>query len=120
MKTKNINVVVEEVKTVAFIIDLKDLETYKSRFLALKNHERETDSILEVSGWRGSNSVRVVMWVDAENETDEKEEIERCKEFVEQFGEIERVESDTAYILDIGFLSGCRDQIDYKDLYLIK
>lgn len=121
MKTKNINVVVEEVKVIAFTIDLgNELAKYQSRFLALKNHERETEEIVEVRNFYGSNKVRVTYLLEDEEYECLTEQVERCKEHVEQFGEIvSQSEIETAYTLDCGELSMMRNKIDYKELYLI-
>ena len=97
MKTKKINVVFEEVTVIDMVVDLGNIDDYMSAFLSLKNHERNTDEILEVRGINDSNSVHVVLLIDENSET---VEIERSKRFVSQFGKIERYVIDTAWILD--------------------
>lgn len=98
MRTKQINVVFEEVKVAVFDVDLKNLENYMSKFLALKNHQRHTDEILEVRGWDGSNEVRVVILME-ESEPEDKE-MQQCVDFVEQFGEIKQKKVENAWILN--------------------
>lgn len=98
MRTKQINVVFEEVKVAVFDVDLKDLENYMSKFLALKNHQRHTDEILEVRGCDGSNEVRVVILIE-ESEPEDKE-MQQCVDFVEQFGEIKQKKVENAWILN--------------------
>mgnify|MGYP006916224183 CR=1 FL=1 len=68
MKTKKINVEFEQAKVVNMDVDLQNLENYMSKFLALKNHQRHTDEILDVSGFDGSNKVRVVILIDDEED----------------------------------------------------
>ena len=115
MKTKRINVEFEEVKVVNIMVDLGGLDSYMSRFLALKNHERETPEILEVRGFRDSNSVRITLLID-EDEI-ESDEIMKCRGYAEQFGLIERDEVDTAWIInrrdtDIDY------RLDYNDWFI--
>ena len=99
MKTKTIKVEFEEVKVVDMLVSLGDsLEQYMSKFLSLKNHERETDEILEVRGIRDSNSVHVVILID--DYQDETKEVKHCKDFVSQFGKISQAEVETAWILN--------------------
>ena len=115
MRTKVINVSFDEVKVVNILLDLGNFENYLSKFLALKNHERETEEILEVRGIRDSNSVHVTLLIDEEE--DEAKEIQHCKDFIEQFGKIERCEVDTAWILN-------KDEnnidyaLNYEDCYI--
>lgn len=117
MKTKTIKMEFEQAKVVNVTIDLGDLERYKSRFLALKNHERETDEILGVRGFLMSNSVRVVILID-ENE-EENEELRKCKEWAEQFGEIKSCKVDTAWILDDkNYGDGVTSQLNFDDWYV--
>ena len=98
MRTKKINVVFEEVKVAVFDVDLKNLENYMDKFLALKNHQRHTDEILEVRGFDGSNQVRITILIE-ENEPEEKE-MQYCVDFVEQFGEITSNLIENAWILN--------------------
>ena len=112
METKTIKVEFEQVKVVEIMLDLANLENYKSKFLALKNHQRHTDEILEVSGWDGSNSVFVVLLI--EEERDEAQEVEKCKDFAGQFGKIERCEVKTAWILNDTWGDGVGATFRYK------
>jgi hypothetical protein len=111
METKTIKVEFEKAKVVKFIVDLANLKNYMDKFLALKNHERHTDEILEVSGWDGSNSVRVVMLID---EDDEAKDIELCKDYVSQFGKIEKCEVETAWILNDTYWDGLSFELDHN------
>ena len=117
METKKIRVELEEVKVVEVLIDLgDDIQNYMSKFLALKNHERETREILEVRNFYGSNHVSVVILIDEEN--DQAENVERCKDWVEQFGTvIGEPEVDTAFLLDKDY-NGINSQLDWKELYI--
>ncbi len=117
METKKIRVELDEVKVVSITIDLSDdIENYMSKFLALKNHERETKEILEVRNFYGSNHVSVAILIDEEN--DQAEVVERCKDWVGQFGVIvEEPEVDTAFILDKDY-NGINSQLDWKELYI--
>lgn len=117
MKTKKINVEFEEVKVVEILLDLGSLENYMSKFLALKNHERETDEILEVRGIRDSNSVHVTLLIEENN--DEAKEVERCEEFLEQFGTVERCNVETAWILSDEWNS-ISSKLDYAEWYLYR
>lgn len=107
MRTKKIDVVFEEVKVAVFDVDLKNLENYMSKFLALKNHQRHTDEILDVRGFDGSNKVLVVILI--EESEPEEEEMQRCIDFVEQFGEITEKKVENAWILN----DNLHPQIDY-------
>lgn len=98
MRTKKINIEMKEVKVVDIMLDLGGLDNYMSKFLALKNHERNTREILQVRGFDGSNSVNVVILI--EEDEDEATQLERCKDYIEQFGEVEHCEVTTAWILD--------------------
>lgn len=104
MRTKKLNIEFEEAKVVNVDIDLHDLENYKDKFLALKNHERGTNEILDVRGFYGSNEVRVVFLIE-ENQP-EAEEVKACKEFAEQFGKITRCEVGTAWLLNDTYMDG--------------
>ena len=68
MKEKEIKVTFEEVKVVELMVDMGRLEEYKSNFLALKNHERETKEIVKVQGHLMSSMVEVVFIMDVETE----------------------------------------------------
>lgn len=115
MKTKKINIQLEEVKVVDIMLNLGNLDNYKNRFLALKNHERETKEILEVRGCLWSNSVNVVILI--EEDEDEATQLERCKDYIEQFGEVEHCEVTTAWILDKD--ANCIDgAVDYDDWFV--
>lgn len=117
MKTKTIRMQFEQAKVVNVTIDLGNLESYESRFLALKNHQRETDEILDVRGFYGSNAVRVVLLID-ESEP-EAEELEKCKDWAEQFGVIKSCEADTAWILDEkNYGDGVTEQLHYEEWYI--
>ena len=107
----------EQAKVVNVTIDLGNLESYKSRFLALKNHQRETDEILDARGFYGSNKVRVVLLID-ESEPEE-EELEKCKDWAGQFGVITSCEVDTAWILDEkNYGDGVTSQLHYEEWYI--
>lgn len=116
METKTIKVEFEQVKVVEIMLDLANLENYKSKFLALKNHQRHTDEILEVSGWDGSNSVFVVLLI--EEERDEAQEVEKCKDFAAQFGKIERCEVHTAWILNDTYFPSISSELGHKDWFV--
>lgn len=113
--TKKISVEFEEVKVCIVTIDLRDLENYKSKFLALKNHERETSKILEVRGFRDSNLVDVTFLIDEDEE--ESDEVLKCRDFAEYFGKVTDSEVETAWIInrrdtDIDY------RLDYKDWFI--
>ena len=113
--TKKISVEFEEVKVCIVTIDLGDLENYKSKFLALKNHERETSEILAVRGFRDSNSVDVTILID-EDEI-ESDEVMKCRDYAEQFGLVVNDRVDTAWIInrrdsDIDY------RLDYNDWFI--
>ena len=113
--TKKISVEFEEVKVCIVELDLGKLEHYKSKFLALKNHERETSEILEVRGFLYSSWVRVTFLID-ENEI-ESEEVQRCRDFAGQFGRLGVSKVDTAWMInrhdsDIDF------QLNYEDWFI--
>lgn len=120
METKKIRVELEEVKVVEISIDLgDDLQNYMSKFLALKNHERETAEILRVLNFYGSNHVNVTFLI--EDDADEVKELEHCKDWAGQFGKvINEPEVESAYILDkqANCLSEFCGQLDGKELYL--
>ena len=115
MKTKEINIQLEEVKVVNIMLNLGNLSNYMSKFLALKNHERETKEILEVRGSHGSNSVNVVILI--EEHEDEAKQLEQCKDYIEQFGKVEQCDVTTAWILDkdANWISAA---VDYDNWYL--
>ena len=98
MRTKKLSIEFEEVKVAILVVDLKNLENYMSKFLALKNHQRHTDAILEVRGFDESNKVRVAILIQ-ENEPEDKE-MQMCVDFVEQFGEITHKHVENAWILN--------------------
>lgn len=115
MKTKKINIQLEEVKVVDIMLNLGNLDNYKNRFLALKNHERETREILQVRGYLMSDCVSVVILIDEhENET---KQVERVKDFIEQFGKVEHCEVTTAWILDKD-TNGIDEAVDYEDWFV--
>ena len=98
MKTKKISVEFEEVKVVNILLDLGELENYMSKFLALKNHQRNTSELLSVEGINGSNKVEVVLLI--EEEEDEASEVQKCKDYAEQFGKFTRCDVETAWIIN--------------------
>lgn len=98
MRTKKLNIEFEEVKVAILVVDLKNLENYMSKFLALKNHQRHTREILEVRGFDESNKVRVAILIE-ENEPEDKE-MQMCVDFAEQFGEITHKHVEKAWILN--------------------
>lgn len=113
--TKKISVEFEEVKICIVVLDLGNLENYKSKFLALRNHWRETSEILAVHNFRNSNSVEVTFLIDeGEKESDE---VLKCRDFAEQFGLVVSDRVETAWIInrretDIDY------QLDYKDWFV--
>jgi hypothetical protein len=115
MKTKKINVEFEQVEVVDIMLDLGDLDNYMSKFLALKNHERHTQEILQVRGFDGSNSVNVVILLEEGAST--FEQVERCKDYIEQFGNIVRYEVTTAWILNKD-ANGIDFTLDYVEWYI--
>lgn len=116
MRTKRINVEFEESKVVDIMLDLGDnIKNYMSKFLALKNHERNTDEILQVKGFNGSNHLNVVILID---DNDEKAEVEHCKEYIEQFGKIISCEVKTAWILDDTYMDGLSSKFDYDEWFV--
>lgn len=116
METKKVTLHFEKNKVAVFTLDLLNLENYMSKFLALKNHERNTEEILKVSGFNGSNLVEVVMLIgDTEGAY---EEMEHCHEYVEQFGTITHEELTDAWICNQA--SDSMEYIlDYNDWYII-
>ena len=117
MTTKKLNIVFEEVKVAKIDINLGNLEQYKSRFLALKNHERETKEILRVRGFYDSSEVQVVLLI--EDDEPEADELARCTEWAGQFGEITECNVETAWILDEkNYMDGVTSQLRYKDWYV--
>lgn len=115
METKKVTLQFEKGKVVEFTLDLLNLENYKSKFLALKNHERNTQEILEVSGFNGSNSVIVVMLIGDEEGAEDY--IKSCHEFIEQFGTITHEEIKDAWLCDKQ-ANSIEYKLDYDDWYL--
>lgn len=106
---------IQKVKVCRLQIDLKNLENYKDRFLALKNHERNTREILEVSGINDSNCVNITILIDEYE--DETKELEQCKDFVGQFGIFTCDPTiETAYIIEKDWQ--LESELDYQDLYI--
>lgn len=116
LTTKKIKVEFEEVKVVTITLDLgNDIERYQSRYLALKNHQRETKEILDVRNFYGSNQVEVTYLIE---DDDEAAEIEKVKEHAGQFGKITYdPEVETAYILDKD-ANGIWSALDWKEFYV--
>lgn len=115
MRTKKINIEMEEVKVVDIMLDLGELDNYMSKFLALKNHERDTREILQVRGFYGSDSVNVVVLID--EHLKETRQVERVKDFIEQFGKVESYKVATAWVLDKDE-NGIDWAVDYDDWYI--
>ena len=116
MKTQSMRIEVEEVKVVEVMIDLgSDLDRYKSNYLALKNHERGTDYILEVRNFWRNNHVCVILMIDENEDTDN--EVKKCLDYCSQFGEVIDREVTTAYILDQAY-NNIFHRLDEKFLYL--
>lgn len=113
MRTKKINVVLEEVKVVNIMLDLGDLENYMSKFLALKNHQRNTQELLSVEGINGSSKVEVVLFI--EEDEDEALEVQKCKDYTEQFGKIVSCDVDKAWIADRSVISSA---LDFQEWYV--
>lgn len=94
---KRISIIFEEVKVVKLYIDLANVNNYMSKFLALKNHQRNTSEILSVEGSNGSNIIEIVILIDEDE--NEGNEIIKCKDYVEQFGKIVSYEVEKAWIV---------------------
>lgn len=116
MKTLKVNLELVEIKVCRIQIDLHDLQNYMDRFLSLKNHERNTREILEVSGINDSNCVNVTIMIDYDE--DEAKEINRCKDFVGQFGTFTCEPAvETAFIYEKAW--DFNEMLDYKDFYVL-
>lgn len=115
METKKISIPFEKVKVVEVQVDLENLENYMSKFLALKNNQRNTSEILDVRGFDDSNVVKVVLLIE-ENEPEEKE-VELCRKFVGQFGKIISCKVETAWILNDSYSPGLYYLLNSKDEY---
>lgn len=116
MKTKKILVEFEEVRVVDFLIDLDNLDNYMSKFLALKNHQRHTPEILEVRGFDDSNHVRIVILLDEYE--DEKKQVEKAQEFVEQFGDIIDVDIEDSWILNDSYGDAIHTHFETLDWFV--
>ena len=116
MKTKKFLVEFEQVKVAEILIDLgDDLSNYMSKYLALRNHQRETNEILEVLNFRRSNHVLVVILLD--DDCPDSVKIVQCDTWAEQFGKILRNEVVDAWILNDGYMDGVHSHFD-SDWYV--
>ena len=116
MKTKKILVEFESVKVVEILLDFgEDLATYQSRFLSIKNHERETSEILEVRNFYRSNHVLVVILLDDEEDTESG--LHAAKDWADQFGTILRSDIMDAWILNDSYMDGVHANLD-NDWYV--
>lgn len=113
MRTKKLSIEFEECKAAFIEIDLENLENYMSKFLALKNHERNTREILEVSGFNRSNEVRVVILID--DEEDSEKELEKCKDYAEQFGKITSACINTIWLLNDSYYPSIEERLNPED-----
>lgn len=113
--TKKISVEFEEVKVCLVELDLGKLEDYKSMFLALKNHERETSEILEVRGFLYSSWVHVTFLIDENKE--ESEEVQECRIFAGQFGRVGVAKVGTAWVINRRD-TDIDSRLDYKDWFI--
>ena len=113
---KRISIIFEEVKVVKIYIDLANVDNYMSKFLALKNHQRNTPEILSVEGSNGSNIVELVLLIDEEE--NEENEIIKCKDYAEQFGKVDSYDVENAWIVPQDW--GLSEKLGYKDWYLYK
>lgn len=117
MENKILRIELEAVKVANILVDLGGLKSYMSNFLALKNHERETDEILSVQGIYGSNEVHVILLIDEEKP--QHEELAKCIDFAGQFGKVVNSEVEDAYILEKQ-LNDINYELDYKELYFYR
>lgn len=113
---KKITIEFEEVRVVDFLIDLDNLDNYMSKFLALKNHQRHTPEILEVRGFDSSNHVRVVILLDEYE--DEKKQVKKAEEFVEQFGEIIDTDIENSWILNDSYIDSVHTHFETLDWFV--
>lgn len=117
MRTKKINVEFEEVKVCDIMLDLgSDIENYMSKFLALKNQERNIHIILKVTGFNKSNHLNVVILMDAPEE-DEKE-VRIYKNYIKQFGKILSCEVKTAWIINDSYSDGLSSNFGDDEWYV--
>ena len=110
---KRISIIFEEVKVVKIYIDLANVDNYISKFLALKNHQRNTPEILSVEGSNGSNIVEIVLLIDEDE--NEENEIIKCKDYAEQFGKITSYDVEKAWIVPRDW--SLDEKLNYKDWY---
>lgn len=110
---KRISIIFEEVKVVKLYIDLGGLDNYMSKFLALKNHQRNTSEILSVEGSNGSNIIELVLLIDEDE--NEGNEIIKCKDYAEQFGKITSYDVENAWIVPRDW--SLDEKLNYKDWY---
>lgn len=117
MRKKRINVEFEEVKVCDILLDLGPfIENYMSKFLSLKNHERNTDEILRVMGFNGSNHLNVVILID--DAEDETKEVKSCKDYIEQFGQILSCEVHTAWVINDTYMDGLSSKFGDDEWYV--
>ena len=111
MDTKKFLVEFEKVKVAEVLIDLgNDLSNYMSKYLALRNHQRETAEILEVLNFNRSNHVLVVILLDDDGLNNEVRK--QCSDWAEQFGDILRIEVLDSWILNDSYFDGVHSHFD--------
>lgn len=114
--TKKVLVEFEQVRVCIVTIDMKDLDSYMSNFLALKNHERNTSEILDVCGFNNSNLVDVVLLIDEDE--NEKSEIAKCQYYVGQFGDITETKVQNAWILNDSYFPSLGSRLGDDEWYV--
>lgn len=88
----------DEVVTIVITLDFgSDLENYKSMWLALSNHCRETWQILDVRNFAETNIVEVTYMADDE---DMKSSVKQAREHASQFGKITMHEISKATLVN--------------------
>lgn len=110
---KRISIIFEEVKVVKINIDLANVDNYMSKFLALKNHQRNTPEILSVEGSNGSNLVEIVLLIDEDENVES--EIIKCKDYAEQFGKIDSYVVENVWIVPRDW--SLDEKLNYKEWY---
>lgn len=100
MKTYNVNIKLEEFRTLVVTIDLgNDIEQYKSSWLALCNHKREMQEILQVRNMNGNNLVIVVLDIDGSQVHESIKD--NALKFATQFGKVVDYREEIALIQEL-------------------
>lgn len=87
----------DRVVTIVITLDLgSDLENYKSMWLALSNHCRETAQILGVRNFAETNIVEVTYRID---NADMKSAVSQARKHASQFGKIKMHEISKATLV---------------------